>query len=255
MTLQEVNLTLIGIPYATLLGAVGIKLVIENNPSHWKWAFYVLGAFSILYAIVVGVFTFSEFNFITGITLSFYILGGLLLLIFTYRFLDRKFIYQSCELNSIIKDFTSDADRNEIKLFGGDLNFLGNSVLEMNNNAQYIDLRASNFTKVSILCVEPANADTRTRYGKILHDLPVTEFRFYKPQHADLLIRGRLKKLQGVDKLLIYNKLGAGRYQLILTDTSNSNGALYNNIWNLIWSLATILDVDQKNELLASFMH
>jgi len=156
-------------------------------------------------------------------------------------------------LDPIINRFTTIADRTEIRLFGGDLNFFGNSEVQMNNNAQYTALRGSTFARISILCEEPQNADTRTRYGKILNELPGIELRFYNPEEADLLIRGRLKKVNGVDKLLIYNKLDTGRYQLILTDTANSSGALYNNIWNLVWSLANRLSVDQRNELLAPF--
>lgn len=68
--------------------------------------------------------------------------------------------------------------------------------------------------------------------------MPTTDLRFYKPDRADLKVRGRIIQLQGVDKLLMYSRIESGIYQAIETDTSNSNGALYNNIWQLIWSLA-----------------
>ena len=51
MTLQELNLTLIGIPIGALIGAVGIKIVIEKNPSHWKWSFYIVGAATVIYPL------------------------------------------------------------------------------------------------------------------------------------------------------------------------------------------------------------
>ncbi len=57
-----------------------------------------------------------------------------------------------------------------------------------------------------------------------------------------------MKTISGVEKLLIYSKIKSGKYLAIETDTANSNGALYNNIWKLIWSLATRLSSQQKTE-------
>ena len=68
--------------------------------------------------------------------------------------------------------------------------------------------------------------------------MPTAELRFYNPEEADLRVRGRIIKVNGVDKLLVYNKIKSGKYQAIENDTSNSNGALYNGIWELVWSLA-----------------
>ena len=76
------------------------------------------------------------------------------------------------------------------------------------------------------------------------------ELRFYNPNEADLRIRGRLKTFQGVEKLLIYSKIEPKKYHAIETDTANSNGALYNNIWKLAWSLASRLNSKEKSELI-----
>lgn len=64
------------------------------------------------------------------------------------------------------------------------------------------------------------------------------ELRFYEPENADLKVRGRIIQVQGVTKLLMYTKIRSGIYQSLETDTANSNGALYNNIWELAWALA-----------------
>jgi hypothetical protein len=37
----------------------------------------------------------------------------------------------------------------------------------------------------------------------------------------------------------MFNKLKPKTYQIIQTDTSNSSGAMYENIWKLVWDLAT----------------
>jgi hypothetical protein len=155
----------------------------------------------------------------------------------TWFFLVVKDIYETKELDPKVNKFTNSADRSEIKLFGGDLNFFGNTPNDMDQNAQYIALKARGFKKVSILCEESSEPITHIRYGKILADLPGAEIRFYDPGHADLSVRGRIAQVHGVDKLLMYVKVESGKYQALETDTANSNGALYTKIWNLVWSL------------------
>jgi hypothetical protein len=78
------------------------------------------------------------------------------------------------------------------------------------------------------------------RYGKIITEIHNVELRYYQPEKADLRVRGRIIEVNGVNKLLMYTKNKPGSYQAIETDTANSSGALYGNIWDLIWSLAII---------------
>ena len=47
-------------------------------------------------------------------------------------------------------------------------------------------------------------------------------------------------RLDGSTKLLMYHKESNLKFiELLNTDTSDSDGALYNNIWELVWELAT----------------
>jgi hypothetical protein len=150
-----------------------------------------------------------------------------------------KEVFSTDELNPIVNDWTSNADKQEIKLFGGDLNFFGDGPNQMDSNSQYVHLRGLRFRKVLILCEEPGDPSTKIRYGKILYDLESTELRFYKPPAADLKIRGRIIKVQNVSRLLVYEKKGNRLYKPIQTDGGDSSGALYNAIWDLAWDLAT----------------
>ncbi len=76
-----------------------------------------------------------------------------------------------------------------------------------------------------------------TRHWK-WNDLPHVKLRFYNPPKADLFIRGRLKTLNNVTHLLIYNRIKSGVYEALEIDTANSKGALYNLLWGLIWDIA-----------------
>ena len=57
-----------------------------------------------------------------------------------------------------------------------------------------------------------------------------------------------MKKFNGVTKLLFYIRVRSGIYRALQTDTSNYNGALYENIWHLIWSLAHTPKQDELEE-------
>ena len=132
---------------------------------------------AILYLILIRNLTFGDYF---GLTLLF--ISGVCLFIFTKKFLDRRFIYRTNELDPIINDFTLNSDHNEIKLFGGDLNFFGNGPSEMDKNSLYNHLRSLAFKKVSILCEIPSDTPTKIRYGKILQEMHGIELRFYNPE-------------------------------------------------------------------------
>ncbi len=225
---------------AAFIDVLGHKLV--KGKSVWKWAFYILGGGDLLFALLLAIMNWHElikpdWRMLLNIALA--IVAGFLLLIYTKIVLDKKTTYTVPELDPIINKFTKDADRQEIKLFGGDLNFLGETPMQINEHPQYSCLRAANFDKVSILCEEPTDNTKKIRYGKILTEIPNTELRFYNPRNADLKVRGRIIKVQGIARLLMYTKVRHGIYQAIETNTADSNGLLYNNIWELVWSLAT----------------
>jgi len=248
MILHEINFALFGITLGAFFGALGIKLVIETDKTSWRYGFYGLGIISIILAVIEAIVNYYTIVSPIYVIPFLLILSGIFLLVFTKLFLDRKSIFKTSEVDPVINEFTKSADRTEIKLFGGDLNFFGNTAKDMDNNVQYTFLKGANFRKVSILCETPGDLLTRVRYGKILSELTGAELKFYNPDKADLKIRGRMKTFDGVDKLLIYRKVGNKSYQMIETDTANSNGALYGNIWDLIWSLAVELTNAQKQE-------
>jgi hypothetical protein len=250
MNSAEITQLFIGLATVSLgafLGAVGNRLVSINAQTNWKLAFYTLGVITILATILYFTLYFNS-KFIDYLTVMMLLFSGILLLIFTYLVLDKKFVYKTSELDPIINDFTSLADKTEIRLFGGDLNFFGNALIDMDQNKQYNHLKSLGFKKISVLYEEPRNSVTQIRYGKILYEMNSVEMKFYNPDEADLLIRGRMKTLNGVEKLMIYSKIESGKYQTIVTDTANSNGALYNNIWRLVWSLANKISNQQKSE-------
>jgi hypothetical protein len=216
---------------------------VSNDQRHWNLSYYILGFVTIGFAIYHAVINSKiVFNFSHSIPyhLIFAIVSGLLLISITKKKLYAKRIFKTSELDPIVNSFTGKADRKEIKLFGGDLNFFGNSKKEMDMNSQYNFLKGLDFKRVLILCELPMNNEEKFRYGKILHDMPNTEFRFYNPAEADLKVRGRIIEVQGVTKLLMYNKIRSKTYKTIETDRANEKGELYHNIWGLVWSLANI---------------
>lgn len=223
------------------LGILRSKIFASKIKTTLHYSFYVISGLLFLSAIT-AIFISSSTS-VTVIIVSFVASIGLAAA--TRFLLVVKDTYTSKELDPIVNNWTSSADKNEIKLFGGDLDFFGKEPSLMDSNSQYSHLRSQAFNKVSILCEAPNDSMKKIRYGKILVDMPNSELRFYNPKEADLRVRGRIIKVNGVNKLLVYIKIQSGIYQAVETDTGNSSGALYNNIWELAWSLATKPSDDQ----------
>lgn len=222
-------------------GLVVNPVSVSNDQRHWNLSYYILGVGTIglgIYHAFLNTDKVLDFSDSFLLHLFFAIVSGLSLIIITKRKLYAQKIFETSELDPIVNDFTGKADRKEIKLFGGDLNFFGHSKREMDLNIQYSFLKSLDFKRVLILCEFPASSEEKFRYGKILHDMPNTEFRFYNPAEADLKVRGRIIEVQGVTKLLMYNKIRSKTYETIETDRANEKGELYHNIWGLVWSLA-----------------
>ena len=121
MTFNEINLALAGATLGALFGAIGLKLVLETSKSNWKWFFYFLAGISILSALVEVIIEFSELSVVGWIIVTVLFFLGLSLVYFTKKYLDKKNIYTTDELNPIINDFTMTADVTEIRRLGGDL--------------------------------------------------------------------------------------------------------------------------------------
>lgn len=243
-SLIKIILTCASISLGAILGVLRSKIFASKDNNKLHYIFYAFSAIVVLTSILVGIYYWNELNkFDVGVLIAGVILSSLLW-IATNKYLFFKNIFKTTELDPIVNKFTSNADKSDIKLFGGDLNFLGNSPSDIDNNKQYTHLRSLSFKKVSILCETPHSQIQKIRYGKILYEIPYAELRFYEPENADLKVRGRIIQVQGVTKLLMYTKIRSGIYQSLETDTANSNGALYNNIWELAWTLAQRPSVD-----------
>lgn len=225
----------------TFLGTLGSQLVSKNSKTRWIYSFYIMGVAGIIYGSIYyhNIYYYKVPLNTDEIYASFAcIASGILLIIYTLTTKQTALQYTLKDLNPIVNNFTNNADHQEIKLFGGDLNFFGNIIL-MDDNIQYKALKEKNFNKVSILCEEPQNDQTRIRYGKLLSELNGIQIKFYNPDTADLKIRGRIKTIEGVTRVLMYSKTDVrDLYEALETDIANRNGVLINNIWNLVWSLA-----------------
>ena len=246
MNQMDKDLTLllsIGISAAVgaTLGILRSKIFATKVKTTLHYSFYVISG--LLFLLAIYTIFVSDSTSKTVIVVSFIASGGLAAA--TRLLLIVKDTYTSKELDPIVNHWTSSADKSEIKLFGGDLDFFGKEPSLMDSNSQYSHLRSHVFNSVLILCETPNDSMKKIRYGKILVDIPNTELRFYNPKEADLRVRGRIIKVNGVNRLLVYIKIRSGIYHAVETDTGNTSGALYNNIWDLAWSLATKPSNDQ----------
>lgn len=252
MTANDANVYLNPLAFVSigaLLGALLNKVFAMRDNSNLYWIFY---CFSILCGIYLGVTWYSTSG--GAINGSWYLtlLSNIGLVLVTRFFLKTKNIYKTAELDPVINNFTGKADKNFINLLCGDINFFGTTPKEMDTNTQYTYLKSSAFKEINILCFPPNNNSDRIRYGKLLHDMPQVNLRYYQPTEANLYLRGRITRTQDGDKLLMYFKISANTYQAIETDTANSNGLLYKNIWDLIWNLGKVppkADLDHFIEL------
>lgn len=240
------------------LTAVRARLTSIKYKNRLHLVFYILSGIVAL-SVIVGSISFYDMiffqkngkNWTAIIILILAFISSFLLIYFTRRYLVGKYQYKTSELDPIVNKFTENADKANIRLLAGDLNLFGKTPHDMDNNSQYKSLKNCNFRSVQILCFKPKYNVEKIRYGKLISDMPV-ELRYYHPPQADLNVRGRMKTLNNVTYLLIYNKIRSELYEALELDTANANGALYNHIWNLIWQLAEPVskdDLDQYVEL------
>lgn len=240
------------------MGVLRSKIFAAKTKTGLHYFFYIFSILVFLISLIFLFFFWSDFSQpnIFGIIAFVIAIGSsITLFVFTKKYLQIQDVFHTSELDPIVNKFTCIADKEEIKLFAGDLNFFGHTPAEMDTHPQYTTLRSLQFAKISILCEKPNDNSKKIRYGKMICDMPQTDLRFYKPpKEADLKVRGRMIKVNGVDKLLMYVKTGPKYYQAIETDTSNTSGALYNNIWNLVWSMADEPNSEQIQEFKNLFL-
>ncbi|ATR93400.1 hypothetical protein [Porphyromonas gingivalis] len=111
-------------------------------------------------------------------TIVFLVLSGLI-----YFFSRRADLLDRNEINKKILDLTNLADPNrEIRLFGGDLDFLGNvDDRSIFNNEQYKQLKEKRFRNIQALCLEPRDESDKLRIGCLLGTFGNSiEIKFYE---------------------------------------------------------------------------
>src|SRR5258708_3623821 len=136
MTTQDLNYILsIGISASigATLGILRSKIFASKIRNVLYIIFYIFSCLLLLFAIYAACVAWSES--ITIIIAS--ILSSLGLAATTYFFLVIKDTYKTSELSPIVNRWTAKADKAEIKLFGGDLDFFGRTPGEMAGNSQY----------------------------------------------------------------------------------------------------------------------
>lgn len=223
-----------------------------NFSQKWQYVLYVLG--SVLF--VLGLFalskdyeTYKAVGWACIITSVVYTLGVYYLLnIFVG-------LIHASKLVPRVINFTENAKSDEIRLWGGDLNFFGASVIEMEANEQYKQLKNKKFDKILILCKKPKNNELKKCYGKIINDFKdAVEFKFYNEETSpDLNIRGRIKRKYSPDIFVafIYERIDSNRYKAIEEDmTKQDCNMIYVKIWEMSWKHADYLsEIDKKNFL------
>jgi hypothetical protein len=227
------------------LTAVRARLTSTRQKNRLHRIFYLFSALVILTALITFI-TYrtdifkAEPDWFAIIVLVIAVLFSLGLIWITACYLTGKHHFTTTELDPIVNKFTRDADKHNIKLLAGNLDFFGANESQMDNQSQYNCLRREGFKQIQILCTRPKTIADKFRYGKILNDFLGAELRYYRPSAADLNVRGRIKTLGNVPRLLIYNKVSAGVYEALELDTAATQGVLYTHLWNLIWDLAEV---------------
>ena len=229
-------------------------LLHANVKSPWRIYPYHLFYLFCVIAIVIGVFQLFQEN---ESNLACWILIGVsvVALIATYFIFKNTDIIETKKIIPKVIKFTDDAKSDEICLLGGDLNFFGDDVANMDNDKQYKQLKAKDFDMLLILCKKPKQTDDILiqRYGKILNDFSnKVEIRFYNEKSKDAHIRGRIKwKLSPhIQQALIYERIQKGQYRIKEEDIACENaniGNPYVLIWDLLWENAEKLSDDEKD--------
>jgi hypothetical protein len=211
------------------LTALRAKLANTKQKNLLHISFYIVSGIVITGAIVTVIFYTADIfkpNWFALIVLSLSFIFSIALISVTYKFLAGKYQFTVKELNPVVNEFSRNADKGNIKLLAGNLDFFGKTEIEIDHHPQYICLKEEGFRQIQILCTEPVSMDDKMRYGKIITDFPTVQLRYYKPPYADLKVRGRIKTINNVTRLLIYSKVTPGRYQALELNTAETDGAL-----------------------------
>lgn len=233
------------------LTALRSKLATTKQKNALHWTFYVVSGLIFLGTVAALLFFFKQIfepNWFAILVCAISIASSVGLFWSTKRFLLGKNQFKTSELDPVVNNFTRNADKENIKLLAGNLDFLGTSRQQIDSHQQYRCLLEEGFRQIEILCVAPLNNADKMRYGKILVDFQGVELRYYDPEKADLKVRGRIKTINNVTRLLIYNRVSHRIYQALELDTADKNGAHFTRLWNLVWEIAVKPTPEQLHE-------
>ncbi len=232
------------------LTALRSKLAATREKNFLHWPFYVISALiatgTVITALCYWGQIFSPSWFAINVC-AICLISSIGLVLVTKKFLAGKNQFSTDQLDPVVNKFTSNADKANIKLLAGNLDFLGTSRHEIDSHPQYSCLREASFRHIEILCVPPVGIADKIRYGKILVDLQAVELRYYNPEQADLNVRSRIKTLNNVTRLLIYNKVKPRVYEALELDTADLNGAHFSRLWNLVYIPAKVTPLFRSN--------
>jgi hypothetical protein len=231
--------------------------VIIKDKLKASWRFYNYYFLYIIYLIVIAFGVYCLFQSSTCISngICWITIGvGVISSIITFISFRSSDIIDTKKIKPKVIKFTQNAKGNEIYLLGGDLNFFGDEIENMDNDEQYKQLKQKNFDKILILCKKPAQEDKILcqRYGKILRDFAAkVELRFYNDNSQDAHIRGRIKwKLTPhIQQALIYERVENNKYRTKEEDITCEDaniGNPYILVWTLLWKYADKLSDEDK---------
>jgi len=239
---------------AAAIISVLVSIILHANvKSPWRIYPYHLFYVFCLLAIVVGIY--QLFQDVTSLAGWIVVSVGIVALFVAFLIHKNTNIIETKKIIPKVIKFTDDAKSDEICLLGGDLNFFGDDIANMDNDKQYKQLKEKDFDKLLILCKKPKQTDNILiqRYGKILKDFSnKVEIRFYNEKSKDAHIRGRIKwKLSPhIQQALIYERIQKNQYRIKEEDIvcENANiGNPYVLIWDLLWENAEKLSDAEKD--------
>ena len=142
------------------LAALRSKISSDKLKNRLHYGFYAICIIFFAGAALTIIFCWSNVFYKNGqfqpnlfaiIVLVFCIASTLILFFYTKKNLIGKYQYNLKELDPIVNNFTSNADKNNIKLLAGDVNFFGNSPQDMDNNSQYSCLKQERFRQIGLM--------------------------------------------------------------------------------------------------------
>lgn len=126
------------------LTALRAKLTNTKQKNWLHVSFYIVSVIVIAGAVITFFLFWKDIakpNWFAIIVIFIAITSSLALVWVTFKFLAGKHQYTSKELDPVVNAFSKNADKGNIKLLAGNLDFFGKSEIEIDRHPQYICLR------------------------------------------------------------------------------------------------------------------